>query len=80
MVELSVGDTSSDEVGLGDALGVGFEVGDGVDDGIGVCFDACAVVDDGVGTEIGLGVEDSVGLGLDENIGDGGELGVVLEV
>ena len=80
MVELSVGDTSSDEVRLGDALRVGFEVGDSVDDGFGVWLDARDVVDDGVGTEIGLGVEDSVGLGLDENIGDGGELGVVLEV
>ena len=46
----------------------------------GVWLDAGDGVDDGVGTEIGLGVEDSVGLGLDENIGDGGELGVVLEV
>ena len=80
VVEPNVGDTSSDEVGLGDALGVGFEVGDGVDDGYRVWLDADDGVDDSVGTEIGLGVEDSVGLGLDENIGDGGELGVVLEV
>ena len=34
-MELGVGDNDSDEIGLGDALRVGFEVGDGVDDGFG---------------------------------------------
>ena len=79
-MELGVGDNDIDEIGLGDALRVGFEVGDGVDDGFGVWLDACDVVDDSVGNEIGLGVRNKVGLSLDEGIDDGGELGVVLGV